>query len=91
MPEFLLNERQTYFINQLVVKLPELRKRVRLSQGDLGDRIGKSRQKISDIERLSAPMGWDTYLAICLVLEMAGAFDEFDDKWYYEAKSKWFK
>ena len=53
--------------------------------------VGKSRQKISDIERHSAPMGWDTYLAMCTMLELAGAFDTETDGWYYADKSRWSK
>ncbi len=90
MPEFLLSAEREKIVKEFIKKLPEIRKRARISQGELGDKIGKSRQKISDIERMAAPMGWDTYLAICVVLEAAGVFDERTDAWYYEAKKKWF-
>ena len=35
-------------------------------------------------------MGWDTYIATCIALEHAGAFDEAEDQWYFENKKKWF-
>ncbi len=91
MPEFLLNPEREALIKEFVAKLPEIRKRTRISQGQLGEKIGKSRQKISDIERMAAPMGWDTYIATCIALESAGAFDERADAWYFQAKRKWFE
>jgi transcriptional regulator with XRE-family HTH domain len=91
MPEFLISTERIYLISEFVEKLPQIRKKVRISQEELGEKIGKSRQKISDIERLAAPMGWDTYLAACVALEYAGAFDEHSDGWFFESKKKWFK
>ena len=41
----------------------------------LGDAVGKSRQKISEMERGSAPLGWDTYLAILMVLGAHGVLE----------------
>lgn len=90
MPEFLITDERASIVGNLIDRLPEIRKRVGISQQELGKRIGKSRQKVSDIERLTAPMGWDTYIATCIALEYAGAFSEKDDKWYFESKKKWF-
>lgn len=39
-------------------------------------KIGKSRQTVSDIERKSAPLGWDTFLAIIYVLKVYKIQDE---------------
>lgn len=91
MPEFVISAERQQLIGNLVERLPVIRKKVRLSQDDLGRMVGKSRQKISDIERHSAPMGWDTYLAVCTMLEIAGAFDPESDAWYYNDKSRWYK
>ena len=91
MPEFVISSERQQLIGHLVDRLPVIRKIARLSQDELGDMIGKSRQKISDIERHSAPMGWDTYLATCTMLEMAGAFDIESDGWYFEDKRRWQK
>ena len=91
MPEFVISAERQQLIGNLVERLPVIRKKVRLSQDDLGSMVGKSRQKISDIERHSAPMGWDTYLAMCTMLELAGAFDTETDWWYYADKSRWSK
>ncbi len=91
MPEFVISAERQQLIENLVEKLPMIRKKVRLSQDDLGNMVGKSRQKISDVERRSAPLGWDTYVAMCTMLELVGAFDPENDAWYYEDKSRWGK
>ncbi len=89
MPEFVISADRQRMIGNLVERLPVIRKKLRLSQDQLGTMVGKSRQKISDIERHSAPMGWDTYLATCTMLEMLGAFDAETDGWFYADKSQW--
>ena len=91
MPEFIISTERQQLIGNLVERLPAIRKKAHLSQDDLASMVGKSRQKISDIERRSAPMGWDTYLAVCTMLEIAGAFDPESDAWYYNDKSRWEK
>lgn len=91
MPEFLISPERAQQIKLLTERLPTLRKKVRISQDKLGHMVGKSRQKISDIERGTAPLGWDTYIAICIALEYAGVFDEEKDNWYFTQKKKWFK
>lgn len=91
MPEFVISAERQQMIGRLVERLPIIRKKARVSQDELGTMVGKSRQKISDIERHSAPMGWDTYIAICTMLEMVGAFDLESDDWFYNDKSRWNK
>ena len=68
MPQFVQTEQQKELINSLVQDLPVYRKKMHMSQADLAEAVGKSRQKISEMERGAAPLGWDTYLAILLVL-----------------------
>lgn len=75
MPQFVQTKQQKELIDSLVKDLPAIRKRLHLSQADLGDAVGKSRQKISEMERGAAPLGWDTYLAILLVLSARGGLD----------------
>lgn len=91
MPEFLISPERESIIHDLVEKLPGLRRKVHLSQEELAHMVGKSRQKISDIERMTAPMGWDTYIAVCVALEAAGVFNEETDSWYFYVKNRWFK
>lgn len=75
MPQFTQTQQQKALVGSMAKALPEYRKKARLSQIELARAIGKSRQKISEIERGSAPLGWDTYLAILLVLSSRGALD----------------
>lgn len=75
MPQFVQTPEQKALIESLVNELPVYRKKLRMSQAELGDAVGKSRQKISEMERGVAPLGWDTYLAIILVLGSRGALE----------------
>ena len=75
MPQFVQTPEQKALIESLVNELPVYRKKLRMSQADLGEAVGKSRQKISEMERGVAPLGWDTYLAIILVLGSRGALE----------------
>jgi transcriptional regulator with XRE-family HTH domain len=75
MPQFVQTEQQQELIRELIQDLPAYRKKLRMSQADLGDAIGKSRQKISELERGAAPLGWDTYLAILMVLGARGVLE----------------
>ncbi len=75
MPGFVITKPQQELICALVPELSVYRKKMRMSQGDLAIAIGKSRQKISEIERGVAPMGWDTYLAIILLLSAHGVLE----------------
>ena len=70
MPQFVQSEQQRELISSLVQELPAYRKKMRMS-----DAVGKSRQKISEMERGSAPLGWDTYLAILMVLGAHGVLE----------------
>ena len=77
MPEFKISEERQILIKELIKELPNFRKQLRISQSELAEKIGKSRQTISDIERNVAPMGWDTYLAIMKVFEENGLFKDY--------------
>lgn len=79
MPEFNNSATRQYLIDELINSLPEIRRKCRMSQSDLARKIGKSRQTVSDIERKVAPMGWDTYLAIVLVLQFYKVYDSYVD------------
>ena len=76
MPEFQISPQRQYIIDSFVSKLPDLRRRAGLKQYELANCIGKSRQKLSDIERGVAPLGWDTFLAILFVLRAGGLAEE---------------
>ncbi len=76
MPEFQLSPQRQYIIEHFVKELPTFREKAGLKQYQLAKCIGKSRQKLSDIERGVAPLGWDTFLAILFVLQSYGLHDE---------------
>ena len=76
MPEFKLSPQRQYIIDRFVKELPSLRKKAGLKQYELADLVGKSRQKISDVERGIASIGWDTFLAILFVLQAYGLEDD---------------
>ncbi len=75
MPQFVQTEQQKALIDSLIKELPVYRKKMNMSQAELAEAIGKSRQKVSEMERGTAPLGWDTYLAILLVLGARGALE----------------
>ena len=47
--------------------LPELRKTLGISQSELADFIGSTRQSINSIENQKRPMMWDTFMSIMLL------------------------
>ena len=55
-------------LSDFVNKLPEIRKKLGLSQSELGDKVGLSRQSISSIERGTVTLSWNIFLAIALVV-----------------------
>lgn len=60
----LLTQEQELLLKEFVVRLPKIRKRMKVSQTELGEKVGLSRQTISAIERGSIPLTWNNYLAI---------------------------
>lgn len=71
-------------MEKLASELPTLRAKMGVSQADLGELIGVSRQTYSMIETQKKEMGWSAYLSLILVfssnattsalLEFCGAF-----------------
>jgi DNA-binding XRE family transcriptional regulator len=61
-------ETKQEILDEFVEWMPRVRKRLGLSQTELGQKIGLSRQSISSIERKQVPLTWDTFLAISLVI-----------------------
>lgn len=51
---------------EFVDDLPRMRKRLGVSQTELGNMVGLSRQTISLIERKQIPLTWNNYLAIMM-------------------------
>ena len=55
-------------LNSFAKKIPYIRKELHMSQTDLGEKLGMSRQSISSIERKIVPLTWDTFLALLMVI-----------------------
>lgn len=53
-------------INILVKRLPQIRREMKISQSELGKKVGLSRQTISSIERGTVELSWNNYLAIMM-------------------------
>lgn len=83
--ELLESERER-LIDVLTEELPVLRAKIGISQEDLSDMIGISRQTYSAIETKKRRMTWNTFLSMLLIfennektknlLEALGAFPE---------------
>ena len=67
--ELVLSGNRKIMVDSMVKDLPLIRKQLKLSQTDLGERLGKKRQTISAIERGVMPLKWDTFLAITMLVE----------------------
>lgn len=66
MSEISTSTEQKILIEHMVDRLPALRKKYGISQTELGEKIGLSRQTISAIERKTTPLTWTTMLAILM-------------------------
>lgn len=66
MSEVITTNEQDVLIQHMVDRLPALRKKYGISQTELGEKIGLSRQTISAIERKTTPLTWTTMLAMLM-------------------------
>ena len=66
MPDCMNNEHKQELCKVLASNLPTLRTKANLSQDELADRLGFSRQTISAIENEKRDMQWSTFSAIVL-------------------------
>ena len=60
----IMDARKTLCMVQLINELPVLRARLNLSQEDVADRIGVSRQTYNSIESKRRNMTWNTSIAL---------------------------
>ena len=73
-------------MKELVNSLPRMRKRLKISQTELGEKVGLSRQTISSIERKTTPLTWNNYLAIMMFFTANS-----EDVFYFPRKSREYK
>ena len=67
--ELTISGNRKIMVENMVSDLPLIRKQLKLSQTEMGERLGKKRQTISAIERGVMPLKWDTFLAIMMLVE----------------------
>lgn len=80
MAEYKLTDEQLYMISVLSQALPHLRKDLGISQTQLAQKVGISRQMISLIERQLQPMTWTQFLAIVFFFKSNNDFDKGNKK-----------
>ncbi len=73
--EYRLTDEQRQMISVLSQALPYLRKEIGISQTELANKVGISRQMISLIERQVQPMTWTLFLAIVFFFKCNNDFD----------------
>ena len=66
IPVWVNDKRRQELCNLLASNLPTLRAKANVSQNELADRLGFSRQTISAIEGLKREMQWSTFATIVL-------------------------
>jgi len=80
MAEYKISEEQQRMISVLSQALPYLRKEMGVSQTELANKVGVSRQMISLIERQLQPMTWTLFLAIVFFFKCNNDFDKGNKK-----------
>ena len=66
MTRIVTSEMKKILCNNMAINLPSLRAKAGLSQHELANRLGFSRQTISAVENGKRKMQWSTYTAITL-------------------------
>lgn len=62
-------EEKDYFIEKLTDELPVLRSTINITQEDLAEAVGISRQTYNAIEGGKRKMSWNTYLALLMFFD----------------------
>ena len=65
------------YIERLIEELPVLRAKIGLSQAELGDVVGLSRQTYSSIETKKRSMSWNTFMALMMFFSVNGFTSEY--------------
>ena len=80
MADYKLSDEQQRMISVLSQALPYLRKEMGVSQTELANKVGVSRQMISLIERQLQPMTWTLFLAIVFFFKSNNDFSVKDQQ-----------
>lgn len=76
MAEYKISDEQQRMISVLSQALPHLRREMGVSQTELANKVGVSRQMISLIERQLQPMTWTLFLAVVFFFKCNNDFDK---------------
>ena len=76
-----LQKEQQDMISVMTQALPYLRRELHISQTDLAEKVGVSRQTISLIERGEQNMTWTLFLNGDLWIQGFGAMEDYPDEW----------
>ncbi len=57
------------YICKMVQTLPALRAKLNMTQAELAERMGVTRQTLTALENGSRPMSWSNFLALCFIFE----------------------
>lgn len=63
-------DKKKVIIEDFVDELPKMRKRLGISQTELGEKVGLSRQTISLVERKQLTLTWNNYLALMMFFSL---------------------
>ena len=62
-------EMQKYYIEQMVTYLPAMRQVLKITQKQLAEKIGLTRQTIVSFENRQRPLPWNVYLSLVLFFQ----------------------
>lgn len=65
------------YIERLIDELPVLRAKIGLSQAELGEIVGLSRQTYSSIETKKRNMSWNTFMALMMFFSVNESTSEY--------------
>ena len=80
MEERRLQELQTHYAEQMVTYLPAIRHTLNITQKQLAEKVGLTRQTIISFENRQRPLPWHTYLALVLFFQQYEISKNFMDK-----------
>ena len=84
------NETREKLIKKLIHELPVLRARLGISQAELADKVGVSRQTFNSIEKGKREMTWTTFMALVAIFqnnEQTNQMLSYIDGWDEEIKA----
>jgi len=75
-----LEKLQMHYAEQMVTYLPAMRHTLNVTQKELAERVGLTRQTIISFETRQRPLPWHTYLALVLYFQQYDISRDFMNK-----------